>query len=219
MSNPHVRQPAVLFGAPIADASLVVLAVHGRGQSPDFMRELALRIGRDDVAYVAPAAADGSWYPTGFLSPIADNEPSLGHALEAVQMQLDALLSDGISGERIVLLGFSQGACLLSDFILRTGARVAAALLHTGGYIGPDERTWPLAPDALADLRVLLQCARDDDWVPLHRVVATASALTAAGASVQLDVYDAEEHHINDDAVAGMRRLLRELAAPQRSEG
>jgi phospholipase/carboxylesterase len=210
LANLHLVQEPVRCGARPEDATLAVYAVHGRGQSPEFMEGLAGRIALPGIAYLMPEASGNTWYPGGFLQPIEDNQPHLGHALETVAAQLAALDGQGIPPERTVLLGFSQGACLLSEFLLRRRDRYAAAVLHTGGYLGPQERAWP-EDGAFDGMPVLLAAAAEDAWVPMHRIEATAAALAKAGAAVELTSYDDTEHHINEDSVARIRRLLRSL--------
>ncbi len=209
--NPHLTKEPTVFGAPLDSAPLVVLAVHGRGQSPDYMRDLAERIGIDDLGYLALEADGASWYPEGFLLPLEANQPHLDHAVEAVLHHLRHLIASGRSLEEIVVFGFSQGACLLSEVLLRTGKRPAAALLHTGGYPGPEEREVALAEDTFAGMNAYFACAQEDAWVPLHRAEATATAFAAAGALVKFDTYDSSVHEVNDDSIRQMRKLLLKL--------
>jgi len=212
-SNPHLTHKPVRYGTPPATAKVVVYAVHGRGQSPAFMAEVADRVGLDDVAWVLPAAHDASWYPQGFLAPLQDNQPALDNALDTVREHLAPLLTP----ERppVVVLGFSQGACLLTEYLLRDQPRLAGAVLHTGGYLGPEEREWDTTPGrGLSHLVVEMFTAQEDAWVPLHRVEATSTALRALGATVELTVYDDPDHHLNDDSIAMIRRYLRHRTAP-----
>ena len=216
LPNPHLAQEPTLQGAPPEAAGLTVYAVHGRGQSPAFMAELADRIGLPNISYVFPAASGSSWYPAGFMEPFDQNQPNLDHALEAVGRHLERLAGQGIAKEKTVLLGFSQGACLLSEFLLRNQHPYAAAVLHTGGYLGPVEHGWP-ENGGLDGVPVLMASSAKDTWVPLPRIEATATALVKAGAAVELHTYDDTEHHINDDSVARIRKLLANLLTSKES--
>lgn len=216
LSNPHLAQEPTRHGAPPDAGGLTVYAVHGRGQSPTFMAELADRIGLPNIAYLLPAAHDSSWYPAGFMEPFDQNQPNLDHALEAVGHHLERLASQGLAKEKIVLLGFSQGACLLSEFLLRNQHRYAAAVLHTGGYLGPVEHGWP-ENGGLDGVPVLMAASAKDTWVPLPRIQATTRALAEAGAAVELHTYDDTEHHINDDSVSRIRKLLASLSTSKES--
>ncbi|AGF71142.1 alpha/beta hydrolase [Corynebacterium halotolerans] len=199
------------YGAAAADAALVIYGVHGRGQSPAFIRELADRVGQlDQLRWVMPAAPENSWYPAGFMASFEENEPFLGDALKTVERHLGELLG---SPAPVVALGFSQGACLLAEYLLTARPAVDGIVLHTGGYLGPDHRTFHSEP-GFAGTPAAVLTAREDAWVPLHRSEETAEELTAAGAKVTLTVYEDTEHHINDDAVDRIRELLKQVTTP-----
>jgi phospholipase/carboxylesterase len=106
-----------------------------------------------------------------------------------------------------VLAGFSQGACLICQHVLRRPARYRGVALLTGCLIGPrDERR--TLPD-LAGLPVYLGTREDDEWIPATDVRAAANALTRAGATVSLDVRAPGAHQIDDEDVIAVRALLK----------
>jgi phospholipase/carboxylesterase len=188
-------------------AALAVLAVHGRDQDPGFMRAVADRVGLPGFAWYAPAAPGRTWYPARFTDPFAANEPFLSASLRALGAVLGGVGRDGFGADRVVLLGFSQGACLLSEHLVRHPGRYAAAALLTGGFAGPPGATREVAGD-LAGTPVLLASSSLDGWVPVERVRETAALLGGAGAEVTLCVDDDPEHHVNDDTVTAVRDLL-----------
>src|SRR3954469_20855546 len=104
-------------GGGLADAAAVLVLLHGRGDDPSSMGEPAARLDLPDVVWTAPAAPGGSWYPLRFIEPRAANEPALSEAIAAVERTLDDVLSAGAALERLVLGGFSQGACLACDVL------------------------------------------------------------------------------------------------------
>jgi phospholipase/carboxylesterase len=197
--NPHLAAPPVTVGPPVAGARRVAVVVHGRNQDPEYMLEhLVARLEAPDVAFVLPAAADRSWYPARYFDPREANEPWLGHALAAVEAAIG-----GVEPERVVLAGFSQGACLVADLLARAPRPFAGAAVLTGAFIGPHPE-----PAGLAGVPVFMESSRYDEWVALDDVQATAEAFEAAGARVELQVSDDREHRIRDAAVAGVRALL-----------
>ena len=126
MTNPHRAAGRAVHGPAPADAAVVVIAVHGRGQTTDYMMEhlvgpVAARRETDDIAWILPAADDHTWYPMGFLAPLADNQPRLDHALEVLTDLEDEMRE--IPAERIVWMGFSQGACLVAEHVARRPRR------------------------------------------------------------------------------------------------
>jgi predicted esterase len=205
----HSGQPALEWGRP--DAPVVVVAVHGRDQDPAFMRELARRLGPVPARFVAPAAGGRSWYPRPFLVPLVENQPRLDHALAAIRARLAGLVDSGIAADRLVLLGFSQGACLLTHLLLTGAPEVGGAVLLTGGYIGAEPPPAP-SPTALAGVPVVLRSIEHDPFVPADRVRESARLLAAAGAVVDLRIDPGDEHVVTDEACAAAAALVGELA-------
>jgi phospholipase/carboxylesterase len=208
-TNPHLAAAPVVGGTPLEEASLVIYAVHGRDQGPDFMVEQAERVNLPGLAWVFPRAAEHTWYPHSFLVPLSENQPALDHALSAVHTHMTDLARMGYGTQDVVLFGFSQGACLLAEFLLRQQLQLAGAFLHTGGYLGPAARSWEVVGAGLRDVSVVLVCAEEDELVPLPRVQLTAGALAGLGARIELTTYDDTHHHLNDDSIGRLRRMLR----------
>ena len=86
--------------------------IHGRGAGPANILDLVPQIGHPDVAYVAPGATGGTWYPKSFMAPMEENEPGISSGIAVVHSLIEEIIDTGIPDERIVILGFSQGACL-----------------------------------------------------------------------------------------------------------
>ena len=186
-----------------ADARAVCVLLHGRGRDTADMLSLAERIGDPGVAFLAPAARDNSWYPQSFLAPLQDNEPHLGSALATVGALLDTLADLA----RVVLGGFSQGACLAAEYALRHPRRYGGLLLYTGGAIGPPGSSWP-DRGSFAGTPAYLGTADPDDWVPVERVRETAALLDAQDARVTVQVFPGMDHLVNDEEIAAGRALL-----------
>jgi len=116
-------------------------------------------------------------------------------------------VASGFGPERIALIGFSQGACLLIELLLRAPRRFGGAALLTGGFVGPPGHR-PGPGGSLDETPVLLASSRYDTWVPLDRVDETVAVLRDRGAVVDRRIYDDREHLVNDDAVAATRDML-----------
>ena len=167
LNNPHLAAPAQVFGCPTQHASLAAILVHGRGQSPAWMHDAVVRrLARDDIAWLAPAAADQSWYPERFIAPLEANEPRLTDALECLDALSGALREQGFPYARQVLVGFSQGACLASEFVWRMGRRYGGLIAFTGGLIGPPGIARDTAHRNLGEMPVLLSSWDEDPYVP-----------------------------------------------------
>ena len=208
MSNPHLATPPLRAGAPLASCRAAAILVHGRGRGPEEMLGLAARLELPEVAYLAPAAAGASWYPQSFLAPREQNEPLLSHALAAYDAIVRDVLASGVPRERLVLLGFSQGACLTAEYALGRPARYGGLVLFTGGLIGPPGTAWA-AEGTFAGAPVLIGGSSADAFVPEWRMRESAAVFRAMGAAVQEQIYAGADHIVSDGELAAARVIVR----------
>ena len=206
-ADPHAGAPVLHRGPEPARARLTVVLLHGRGDSAEGILTLADAFQADDVAWVAPQATGHSWYPYSFLSPFERNEPALSSALGAIDALVQSLTTSGITAERIVLMGFSQGACLALEFSARHARRYGAIVGLSGGLIGPPgtPRDYAGAFDGTA---VFLGCSDVDPHIPVERVHESADVFTRMGASVDVRIYPRMSHTINQDELSAVAELL-----------
>jgi phospholipase/carboxylesterase len=210
--NRHRGIPFTVAGAPLDTAALAVVLVHGRSQDPSYMREHVIdRLARSDLSYVLPGAADHTWYPESFLRPLEENQPHLDWALERMDDVRRHLREVGMEDGRIVWLGFSQGACLVTEYVARSPHRFGGLVAFTGGLIGPD-RPGLTRPTHLAGLPALFTTSDPDAWVPVSRVEETVEIFRSAQAAVEYVVNHGAEHEIVDDSIARCQALLRLVA-------
>ena len=208
----HANPVLVYDGAPIDDADAVLIMVHGRNAAPKNILEIIPRFDRPRCACVAPAAAGGSWYPTGFMAPTAENEPGVTNGIAAVHACIDEALAAHVPGDRIVLLGFSQGACLACTAAVRRPARYGGVVMYSGGLIGPVGTAWPTAGD-FARTPVFLGCSDVDAHIPAGRVRESAAHCEATNADVTMRLYKGMGHLVAEDELDWTRALLRTLSA------
>jgi phospholipase/carboxylesterase len=204
VTNPHLSAPE-LFGAPVANARIVAILLHGRTQDPHQMNDhIVRRLALDDLAYVAPAAEGRTWYPKGFLEPFADNEPRLSFALERLGQLCDEY-------PRAVMIGFSQGACLASEYVYRSRTRPPRALIaFTGGLLGPPRTTWDETPSLR--IPIMISGSVSDPFVPLFRMRESAAAFAKLGAEVTTQFHEAgARHEVSDAEIQTARALLAAL--------
>jgi phospholipase/carboxylesterase len=198
-----------LAGNPLGESDLAVVLVHGRFQNARFMLDLAARMPPLPVTYVAPEEPTGQWYPYRFMEPLARNEPQLSRALGTLSSLLGWLSHRGYGSKSVVLMGFSQGACLLAEYVLRNPTRYGGVVLLIGGAIGPEGTTWD-GPATLAGTPIYLGTSDPDDWVPPTRVRETAAVLDARGARVTTEVFPNLGHQVNDVELAAAAQLITE---------
>lgn len=84
MNGPHQGQPVFSAGEALEDASGALITLHGRGDNARGILYLAGELAHEGLAYLAPQAADNTWYPYRFIVPLAQNEPHLSSALAVV---------------------------------------------------------------------------------------------------------------------------------------
>lgn len=205
-----MHENPTLVREPEADVELVVVMVHGRTQSPADMEVHADRLGLQCVRYVFPAADDNSWYPNKFMASIDSNEPALSAAIAHYEHVVSRLIAEGYPAERIVLSGFSQGACLTSEYIARHPRRYAGAIIWTGGLIGPKGGVWPLRP-ILSGMPAYLSTSEIDPWVPAERTRETHDWMLQSGAEAQVDIFPDRDHSVSDVEIAAGRDLIEKI--------
>jgi len=219
--DPHGGGRVLFAGAPLSRARLAMIMLHGRGGGPEDMAGLAGHFGLPDIAVRAPEAAGNSWWPDSFLAPLAHNEPGLSSALGVVGSIANALKEDGFGPDRIVVLGFSQGACLALEYAARAGTPFACVAGLSGGLVGT--RDGEGAPEqALYDhtdktfdyggklngTPVFLGCHERDPHIPLARVETTEKVFGSLDATVTTQIYPGSGHVIVAEEIAALRALL-----------
>jgi predicted esterase len=208
--GPHNGAPLLVAGAPIAGAKGALVLIHGRGADAEGMLDLAAHCGAERLAWVAPQAADHTWYPFPFLRPITENQPYLDSALALLGTLTSALADDGIPRNRQCLLGFSQGACLALEFAARSDQRWGGVIGLSGGVIGPPGTAWD-RPRGVAGTPVFLGCSDVDPHIPVARVHETRELFTRLGAEVDERIYPGMAHTVIDDEINAVRALLERL--------
>lgn len=205
--NLHQGQAIAHAGQQLDQAAAALVLLHGRGATAASILLLAEEIYHPAYVYVAPQAANNTWYPYTFLAPMAQNEPWLSSALARVGEVVAQVEAAGVPAERIVLGGFSQGACLASEFMARNPRRYGGLIGFSGGLIGP-----PGTPRAYAGsldgTPVFLGCSDVDAHIPKARVEETAAVLEGLGAQVTMRLYPSMGHTINADEINRARILL-----------
>jgi phospholipase/carboxylesterase len=200
-------------GAPLDRARAAVVLLHGRGGTAEDILSLADALEAPDLAWVAPQAPGHTWYPLSFLAPIAQNEPALSRALATVGSVVGSIAQAGAPAERTVLMGFSQGGCLVLEYAARNARRYGAIVGLSAGLIGPPDTPRDYR-GSLAATPVFLGCSDVDGHIPLWRVQESTRVLLALGAEVTERIYPGMGHTINDDEIAHVRRMLQDPLSP-----
>ena len=207
MNDLHQGQPILTTGAPLTQARAASIMIHGRGATAESILSLANEFDVEDVAYLAPQAANNTWYPYRFLEPIERNEPWLSAALNVIDNLIQHVSASGIPAKRLLLLGFSQGACLALEYAARHAQRYGGIVGLSGGLIGPE-----IAPQryagSFAGTPIFLGCSDVDPHIPLDRVHATTRLLRQLDGDVTERIYPNLDHTVNQDEIDFVNQLL-----------
>lgn len=207
VTNIHQEQQVRTVGAELEDAKLVVIMLHGRGATAESMEPLAEILGTEEMRFLIPQAAEESWYPQSAFGPIEANEPHLSSALELVHGFVNDLHTDGFSDEQILFGGFSQGACLASEYVARNARKYGGLFVFSGALIGPPG-TPREYPGSLEGTPVFIGGSDVDPWVPHPFLVETAGVFEGMGAEVDFRTYPGMAHTVNQDELDQVRAML-----------
>jgi phospholipase/carboxylesterase len=187
-------------GANLADARAVMIMIHGRGATAQSILDLANYFDHQNIAYIAPQVVNNVWYPYSFLAPEENNEPHLSSALNAISDIVRFVIGSGIPADKIMLLGFSQGACLALEWTARHEEQISAVFGLSGGLIGP-----AIVPDKyrgpLSQTKVFLGCSDVDFHIPKERVIDSAGVFRSLKADVTMRLYENMGHTVNQDEI------------------
>lgn len=211
-ADPHADQPIRTAGPDPAEAEAGVVLAHGRGARAEGMLDIARQLGVDGVAYLAPQAARGTWYPESFLAETDANEPHLSSALALMDRAVTRLTNAEIPTERVLVGGFSQGGCLTTEYAARNATRYGGIVALSGGLIGPEGTDFSY-DGSLAGTPAFLGCSDIDPHIPLARVHETRDALAALGADVDERIYEGMAHTVNADELEATRALIAALGS------
>lgn len=206
-SGPHQNEKTVFAGADPEKAAAAMILIHGRGATAESILTLTNEFEEGSIIYAAPQAAGFQWYPYSFLAPPERNEPGLSSGLQAVFDIVSDLELKGIKKQKIILAGFSQGACLASEFLARHPARYGGLIAFSGGLIG-DEVSAGNYKDSLYGTTCFLGCSNIDPHIPLERVHETENILRGMGADVTAKIYKGMGHTINQDEIEEANSII-----------
>jgi len=198
-------QRVVEAGEPLSSARAAMILLHGRGATAEDIMTIASEVLAPGWAYCAPQAAGGAWYPNPFTAPIESNEPYLSAALDMISNLVERAEAQ-VPAHRMVLVGFSQGACLALEWAARHARRYGAIAGLSGGLIGPDgtPRDYPGDFDGTP---VFLGCSDVDPYIGKIRVEEAAQVCDRMGAAVDIRLYPGMGHMVNEDEIAALRDL------------
>lgn len=205
--EPHGGHPVVTAGMALGESHAAMIMVHGRNAAPRNILDLVPRLARPGFSYLAPTAANNTWYPYSFMEEVAKNEPGISSGLQVLDQLVADALARGIRKEHVLLLGFSQGACLTAQFAVSRAGRYGGVIIYSGGLMGPPGTTWDFT-GSFGGTPVFLGCSDIDSHIPKARVDESAAIFERMGAQVTKRLYAGMGHLVNDDEIAFARTMM-----------
>lgn len=205
--------PDILWlGEPVANARVICVFVHGRGQSPEEMQEGVIRrLATPGVAYALPRAPGGSWYAARAVDALTDTvRDELGQSLVLLSKVI-ALAMQQNPDAPMLLGGFSQGACLSLEHAFLHGPWNGALVALTGCRVGQMSDVRPAA--GLDVLPVYLTGGDADPWISVAAFAEAASCLGRAHVRLRADLFPGRAHEVSDPEIALLDGMLADLAA------
>jgi predicted esterase len=202
-------QRIVQAGEALASARAAMVLLHGRGATAEDIMTVAAEVQQPGWAYLAPQAAGSAWYPNPFTAPLESNEPYLSAALEMITNLVERVEA-AVPAQRMILLGFSQGACLTLEWAAHHARRYGGVVGLSGGLIGPDgtPRDYPGSFDGMP---VFLGCSDVDPYIGKDRVIEASEVLQRMGADVTLRLYPGMAHTVSGEEIAAVRALVESI--------
>lgn len=200
-----------------ADAAVVFL--HGYGADGADLLGLAdpLSPHLPGVAFHAPDAPERSvnnpfgyqWFPIPWLdgSTEAQARESMTRSVGLLNGFLDKVLADeGLTPDRMVVVGFSQGTMMALHVLPRRDEAVAGIVGFSGRLLSPDL----LATEAKVKPPVLLLHGDQDPMVPFQDMTLAGEALEKAGFAVYGHVMKGTGHGISPDGLSVALSFVRD---------
>lgn len=200
-------------------AKTAVVFVHGYGADGSDLLGLADPLGPHlpDTVFFAPDAPERctanpmgyQWFPIPWLDGSSEEQALAGMAAAADDLNafLDKLLADeGLTPDRLALVGFSQGTMMSLHVAPRRAQSIAGLVGFSGRLMQPEH----LASEAVSKPPVLLIHGDQDDVVPLESLPQAADALVAAGFETYSHISKGTAHGIAHDGLSLALSFLRD---------
>jgi len=202
-----------------AKARSVVIFLHGYGADGDDLLGLAdpLAPHLPDTAFYAPNALERcknnpmgfQWFPIPWLDGSSEEQAKAGMArsVTAVNAFIDKVLADeGLTPDRLALVGFSQGTMMSLHIAPRRAEQIAGVVGFSGRLLSPET----LASEARVKPPVLLLHGDQDPVVPFADMDLAGNALQDAGFVVYGHVMKGTAHGISQDGLSAALSFLHE---------
>ncbi len=199
------------IGEKVTPGKKVVILLHGRRQSPDDFFDIAQQVGILEATWILACAPGKTWYPHSFLRAIEKNQPHLDNALSYIESIVKKLIENGIREENVFLVGFSQGACVASQYLFKFRRKLGGAVIFTGGLFGPEINVTKEDDSSLLGMPIFISGSMTDSWVPASRIIDTANFFKSLGAKVKEVVFEERKHLVSSEEIEESKVWFEEI--------
>jgi phospholipase/carboxylesterase len=206
----HQNQPVLSYGASLNEAEVAVILLHGRGSTAQSILGLAPHLPQENIAYLAPQAANRTWYPNSGFVPVEANEPYVSSAFQRVADLLAQIAEAGIATDKVVIGGFSQGACLVAEFVARRPQPFGGVFVLSGALLGPPDAQRQYS-GSLSGMPVFVAGAEQDPWVTEAQLRLTGRILRELGAAVHIEIRPGREHTVRQWELAHVSSMITQV--------
>jgi len=207
--GPHQKTAVVTDGEAPENAKGSIIFIHGRGATAPGILTLKHELDVEGLHLAAPQASANTWYPNSFMAPSKRNEPGISSGLQSIYNIVTDLELKGIPKEKIIFLGFSQGACLATEFVARHPAKYGGIIAFSGGMIGEGDSVNPdNYTGSLEGTSYFVGCSDNDAHIPVERVEESAEVMTKLGADVTKKIYPGMGHTIIRDEIEEAQKII-----------
>lgn len=206
-------------GVDVGDAEQIVVFLHGYGANGADLIGLAdtLLPHMLNTVFVSPDAPERcpgnpggfQWMPIPWMD--GSSEESVSTSLYSSTADLNAYLdqmleAEGLTEDRMILFGFSQGTMMSLHVAPRRADEMAGVVGFSGRLLEPEH----LADEILSRPPVLLLHGDEDEVVPYENLPVAAEVLQAAGIDVFAHVMKGTAHGIAQDGLSVALAFMRE---------
>lgn len=173
-----------------------ILMLHGRGADAENILGLHELFNATSYSFTAK---NNEWYPEPFTKPKKDNEPRLSESMSEIHKAVEKIKKEH---DEVYILGFSQGACLATEY----GAKheVDGVIAFSGGFIGQENE---LVKETKTK-KVFISCSTNDPFIPLERAKKTAEIYKENDAEVKTKFYEGHSHTITREEIQEAKEQL-----------
>ena len=200
-----------MLGSPIEEAKAAMILLHGRDSTAEKISKLTKKLNLEQFAIFIPQASNNTWYPHCFTEPVEKNEPFLTSALNTVDEIVQHIKSNKICLDKLIFVGFSQGASLALEYVARNANETYGGVVGlSGGVIGERNSLREYKGD-LKGTTAFIAGSDVDEWVPMWKLEQTAEVFEKLKAKVVYKVYENLGHKINKDEINFIQSLADSL--------